>query len=119
MTTALEQTFQAYVTCALWSSNDDNDSPLDDFASIDSLSVATAAQMLEDCKDFLDANAALLDESGLSASQTGYDFWLTRNRHGAGFWDRGLGKVGDRLTDVAKAYGIVDIYIGDDGFVHH
>lgn len=118
MTTALEKTFEAYVTCALWSSNDDNDNPLDDYMSIDDLSAATAAQMLEDCKYFLDANEEWLNESGLSASQIGHDFWLTRNRHGTGFWDRGLGKVGDSLTDAARACGGVDIYVGDDGLIH-
>lgn len=39
----------------------------------------------------------------------GHDFWLTRNGHGAGFWDRGLGELGDRLTDAAHAYGSVDV----------
>jgi hypothetical protein len=29
--------------------------------------------------------------------QAGIDFWLTRNRHGAGYWDRGLGITGDKL----------------------
>lgn len=35
----------------------------------------------------------------------GEDFALSRNRHGAGFWDRGYGDVGDRLTAAAHAYG--------------
>ena len=34
-----------------------------------------------------------------------HDFALTRNRHGAGFWDRGLGDIGARLTEAAHAYG--------------
>lgn len=35
----------------------------------------------------------------------GHDFYLTREGHGAGFWDRGLGELGDYLTKIAKAYG--------------
>lgn len=35
----------------------------------------------------------------------GHDFYLTREGHGAGFWDRGLGELGDYLTRVAKSYG--------------
>ena len=35
----------------------------------------------------------------------GHDFALTRNGHGVGFWDRGLGAVGDALADVAKLHG--------------
>ncbi|AVD99834.1 hypothetical protein SEA_FLAPPER_91 [Gordonia phage Flapper] len=35
----------------------------------------------------------------------GHDFLLTRDGHGAGFWDRGLGDLGDYLTTIAKGYG--------------
>lgn len=43
----------------------------------------------------------------------GHDFWLTRNDHGAGFWDRGLGQVGDDLTELAKAYGEANVWFAD------
>lgn len=33
-------------------------------------------------------------------ARAGHDLWLTRNGHGAGFWDRDLGELGDRLTKV-------------------
>lgn len=36
---------------------------------------------------------------------------LTRNGHGAGFWDRGLGALGTELTNACKPYGGVDLYI--------
>lgn len=38
-------------------------------------------------------------------SQMGHDLYLTRCGHGAGFWDRGLGKLGDRLTQAAESLG--------------
>lgn len=38
-------------------------------------------------------------------STAGHDFYLTREGHGAGFWDRGLGMVGTALTKVAKDAG--------------
>lgn len=47
--------------------------------------------------------------------RAGNDFWFTRNRHGVGFWDRGLGAVGDELTEAAHAFGECDLYEGDDG----
>lgn len=37
--------------------------------------------------------------------QLGHDFCLTRNGHGAGFWDRGWGHLGEYLSDVARTYG--------------
>ena len=58
-----------------------------------------------DCKDFQESNQA--DLASLDMEQAGTDFWLSRNRHGSGFWDRGLGKVGDRLHKAAKVYGSV------------
>ena len=48
-----------------------------------------------------------------SAEMAGHDFALTRNGHGAGFWDRGLGEIGDMLTEECKPYGehrvIIDV----------
>lgn len=78
--------------------------------------VATAT---DDCDAFQQANAADLegyqDATGYSG---GVDLWLTRNRHGAGFWDRELGPIGKRLTAAAHALGECDSYLGDDGFIH-
>ena len=48
----------------------------------------------------------------------GHDFWLTRNGHGAGFWDRGLGEAGKKLTDAAHAFGECNLYLGDDDVIH-
>lgn len=45
------------------------------------------------------------DLKGLDPAQCGHDFLLTRSGHGAGFWDRGLGEVGERLTAASKPYG--------------
>lgn len=51
----------------------------------------------------------------LDPGQIGHDLWLTACGHGTGFWDRGLGEVGDYLTRHAKSYSFEDPYIGDDG----
>jgi hypothetical protein len=42
-------------------------------------------------------------------SQAGDDFWLTRNRHGVGFLDRGdsYGKFAQWFTDIAHSFGEV------------
>jgi hypothetical protein len=47
-----------------------------------------------------------------------HDFWLTRNGHGAGFWDK-EDKYGEEnakvLTEIAQSMGVVDCYhIEDD-----
>lgn len=35
--------------------------------------------------------------------QIGHDYVLTTGHHGAGFWDRGYGPAGDRLTEACHA----------------
>ena len=50
-----------------------------------------------------------------AASHFGHDFALTRNHHGAGYWDRGLGALGDRLTANAHPFGESSVYVTEDG----
>lgn len=57
-----------------------------------------------------------LTEHNVSASDAGHDLWLTRNRHGVGFWDRGLGEVGDVLTREAHAMGSSYVIVDTDGW---
>ena len=111
---------QAYIEAALWSSTDnsrdDGGDPLDANYSIEEISSEAMAQIEADCAKFQHDNAATLD--GLLIEQCGHDFWLTRNGHGAGFWDRGLGAVGEELTKASKVFGECDLYVGDDGLVY-
>jgi len=61
-------------------------------------------QMIQaDCDAFMAGQWGLLE--GLDADQAGEDFALTRNGHGGGFWDRGLGDKGRALTEAAHVYG--------------
>ena len=90
----------AYIECALWSSTDDDGEPLDDQYGIDDIAPECLAQSVEDCKAFQEEHAGLL--ASLDDEQCGHDFWLTRNGHGAGFWDGDWPEIGDRLT---KAVG--------------
>lgn len=55
---------------------------------------------------------------GYEPEQAGRDLWFTRNGHGCGYWDRGLGEVGNVLADDARKIGASDTCIGDDGLVH-
>ena len=109
---------RAYIEAALWSSTNDDGEPLDDQYSMSNIAPESLARMVADCTDFEAANAELLANAGDDA-QNGIDFWLTRNRHGAGFWDRGYpAEIGRTLTDMAHGYGSCDLYIGDDGLIH-
>lgn len=115
----LDPFVRSYVNCALWSSIDDEGEPLDTDTDGHDLPSVTLEKMKADCDAFrVEAGIADLLAHAGDDSQNGHDFWLTRNRHGAGFWDRGYGKVGRKLTDAAHAWGECDIYREDDGLVY-
>jgi hypothetical protein len=103
-----------YLACALWTATDEDGEPLDDVYSVTDFSAAAHVKAHKDCADFIDlCQREGLDIDRIKPEQFGHDFWLTRNRHGAGFWDRGLGEVGDRLTTWAHAAGSCDVYESD------
>ena len=123
----------AYLETALWSSHDNSDpqtggEPLDRNYGIDDIDPETLARMIADCAAFqaehwgvFAADGACLrcgpdfDEIGLA----GHDFWLTRNGHGAGFWDGDWSEEAAAiLTPAATAFGEFDLYVGDDGLIY-
>lgn len=106
----LELMIAGYLTCALWASTDKDGAPLDEAYKVTDFSIAARAQARDECADFLSLCASEgLDVSGLEPRRFGHDLWLTRNGHGAGFWDRGLGALGDTLTKWAKVAGSRDV----------
>lgn len=117
----LKRFVAAYIEAALWSSTDEDGDPLDGQYDADDLSEETLEEMHKDCKDFVETQSSDLGLAqlhfGYSPERAGHDFWLTRNGHGAGFWDRGLGDLGDHLSEAARVYGEVWLYVGDDGKV--
>jgi hypothetical protein len=112
----LAKFIKGYLDCALWSSNNpETEKPLDDDYEVGDILTDWTRQAIIDCYEFMDANEDLLwatDEPDFG--QHGYDFWLTRNHHGAGFWDRGYGEsIGRQLTDASHAYGECDLFPSD------
>lgn len=117
-----------YIECALWSSVDltsDEDGTCHEFLDQRGLTVLDLdpdafQAMRADCAAFIELagdDIALYLEQRAS-EHLGHDFWLTRAGHGTGFWDRGLGALGDRLTAHAKTFGACELYVGDDGKVY-
>jgi len=82
------------------------------------MSDETLKSVRKDCDDFLEKFGHLLPQDR-DMDQHGHDYWLTRNGHGAGFWDRGYGPVGDTLSKHAQERGEVHVYVGDDGDVYY
>lgn len=108
-----------YQVCARWSSADSDGQPLDSgkYADLE-WSAAAQEKCIDDVVGFITENVEhirpFLAESGLGWGQIGHDFWLTRNRHGAGFWDRGFaGPAVEALTESSHAWGEVSLYVTD------
>lgn len=123
----LDTMTQAYAVCALWSSPDEGQPPfspernLDDDYGIDDIAPETMAAMRADCEAFAEANAGDIDTferlACVDDSQVGHSFWLSRNGHGAGFFDwthpAELGEACARLQEAARVYGEIDLYAHD------
>jgi hypothetical protein len=101
---------RGYMEAIEWLLDDETRDNAENFAP------ATERACAKDCEEFQKAAGDLL--ASIDAHQAGVDLWLTRNRHGAGFWDRGHGAIGDKLTALAHAMGGLESYVGDDGLVY-
>ena len=64
-----------------------------------------------DCLSFYGRTACYLSDDEIV--QAGHDFWLTRNGHGAGFWDGDWITYGDMFTKISECYGEVDSVFED------
>ncbi|QGZ16410.1 hypothetical protein Hena1_02600 [Erwinia phage Hena1] len=121
MQSNFEKFLNAYLTCLVWSSsatdeNGEEFESLESFELSDDLKIAARSDSVR----FIDHAAILFLglPDGYDYANAGHDFWLTRNGHGAGFWDRGLGELGDRLTELSQSFGEKSPYIGDDGLLY-
>ena len=107
---------ESYLEAAAWASTDDDGEPLDSYQ----FSEAAKAKMREDLTNFCAEITPEMEENykshGGTPEQFAHDFWLTRNGHGAGFWDRGFGEIGEKLTKMAKIHGEVNLYLNPETY---
>lgn len=89
----------------------------------DALQPDTLARLIEDATGFFTCNIRDLvrHQQALTSwsdwHSVGIDFHLTRNHHGAGFWDRGTGAAGERLTANAHPYGEINGWLDEHDLV--
>lgn len=68
----------------------------------------------DDCKKFYSKVCHL----ELNPEQLGHDFWMTRNRHGVGFWDGDYSEKNETiLMDAVSEFKEVYVYPNDYGFL--
>lgn len=102
-----------YLEAAVWA---DGDEEWSNEMGADDVDKASVVKSLEDIKAFMAKAGNLVGD--MPDSQIGHDLWLSRQGHGTGFWDRGLGDRGDVLGDMAREMGEKYLYLGDDQKVH-
>lgn len=117
-----DASFQSYLQTALWSSADDDDEPLDrDYGTEDFEADGRDSQRRQ-CEEFIRDNRlaiAAVMVKGVTLSQVMHDLWLTRNGHGAGFFDGDYPEpYATLLTDSAEKLGEVDVYVGDNDVLY-
>lgn len=124
----IQELVLGYKVALLWSSNDVVDGEQKESLEDYELAPESLESIEKDCRAFVQANLEDLLEyaenrtydpsQGSVWEYAGHDFWLTRVGHGVGFWDRGLGDLGDRLTAACKVFKEQWPYVGDDGLVY-
>ena len=104
----MEEFLKAYLECAAFA-----DAP-EGYGHLD-FTKASKAKAKKDCEAFFNANEKMIEAD---FSQAGHDFWLTRNGHGAGFWDREeiWGEYNATfLTGAAHAFGECSVLLTGRG----
>ncbi len=116
--------------CEKCASVDADPSPMEDNYSASDLAPETLSTIIADCERFQRENVETLSDAIASGKmkcgpdfdeteRAGHDFWLTRNGHGAGFWDGDWPEPqAQLLTDASKAFGECNLYVGDDGKIY-
>lgn len=120
----IDEVVSSYLASLLWSVHDelfpsaDNDIPqdiegvdrsehgemLDAFYGIDNISEEYVAEVRADIVGFVAAHplAVRLYLRTRDDSDFGHDLVMSRDNHGTGFWDRGLGELGRYLDRLAE-----------------
>lgn len=106
-----------------------NPDPLDQNYSEEDIAMVAIDKIEADCERFESENRETI-EAAIATGEVkcgpdfdawghaAHDFCLTRNGHGVGFWDGDWPEpYADKLTQAAKAFGEMNLYAGDDGWL--
>jgi hypothetical protein len=115
---------QGYLECQLWAGldtsredNSDNNPNYDENYDVADVSIEYVQHVTDELIDVVTQHPLAVrmylnarEREGYDRNELfGHDFYLTREHHGAGFWDRGLGDLGEYLTKVAQTYGSAEM----------
>jgi len=104
----LDEILKHYLIAILFT-EDREDLELDDFG------MSTVTQAKRDIVNFLNKANPLLEE--WTDEEIGHDFWLTRQGHGAGFWDREKANANE-ISEIATSFRTMDFWVNDLGVAY-
>lgn len=100
-----------YITAMLWTEE------LEEWDMSD-IELSSFNHIVNECTQFFKKASFLLNLDDVEEIKiAGHDFWLTRNGHGSGFWDRDESTYngnGDKLTKIAKKFGSSDVVFDEE-----
>lgn len=122
----VQRFIDGYIDCMLWAGLDISGldesgdlRPLDENYGRADFTDEAITKITEDCREFIGATEADLsyveDELPMEPEGAGHDYYLTRERHGAGYWDRYYGDdtalkdALKRLSDASQSRG--EVYV--------
>jgi hypothetical protein len=109
-----EEVLNSYLETALWAEGGDGNEL--DSKTINDIDERAKQASLKDIQTFIQQAQQQAPEelANYDARALGHYLWLSRNGHGAGFFDDN----NDTLQNIARAMKTADIYVGDDGKVY-
>ena len=115
MSVDLEDFTNATIEALFFTDTGDDEQPSPD-AELDP---ETRLYLMADCRSWWRRFGCYVDVAGGTPKQAGHDFWLTRNGHGAGFWDGDWPEPwATQFTEGAQSYCVFETYEGDDGLIY-
>jgi hypothetical protein len=123
----LDAMTRSYLEAALWAeteqSTGQDPEPPDKKCAITDFAPESVAKAVTDCAAFEQKAGSLLhgiERRGHDVADViGFNFWLVRNGHRAGFWEGDyLKDVSEALTTLAREFGAQTVLVGGDGQLH-
>jgi len=110
----IDNIVNSYLETALWAEGGDGHEL--DNKSIYDIDKNSVEKSKQDIMKFIQLAQQQAPEelTQYNAESLGHNIWLSRNGHGAGFFDDN----NDQLQDIARDLKQADIYVGDDGKVY-
>jgi len=101
---------------ALWAGVGNDDEPLDNGFDISDIDEDSLQVEVNKAQKFWREATDLHLTGWCSKDEFVHDFWLDRNGHGTGFWNKCPNEeMGRKLSSMAKEYGSCDLLEDDNG----